>query len=167
MGEAVADLRPLVRWFARRWRRYAAGVDRADLEQTVWQAVLEAAARHDPARGTLSTIAAPRVRWRVRELCRGERLRGLHVPSREAGAGVRVGPLAADPPGREAAAEGPDLWGLAARVLTPREHEVIRMRAAGLLLREVGDRLGLTRERVRQVEAGAVARMRTGLDPKD
>jgi RNA polymerase primary sigma factor len=53
--------------------------------------------------------------------------------------------------------------------LEPREAAVLRMRF-GLdgdeprTLREIGDRLGYTRERVRQIERGALAKLREGLE---
>ena len=52
--------------------------------------------------------------------------------------------------------------------LTEREATVIRMRfgighSAPMTLREVGETLGLTRERIRQIEAGALAKLRAAM----
>jgi RNA polymerase sigma factor (sigma-70 family) len=45
--------------------------------------------------------------------------------------------------------------------LTTREREVIEQRALGLNLAEIGREIGITRERVRQLEKSAVAKMQT------
>ena len=55
------------------------------------------------------------------------------------------------------------------RSLTDREREVIRLRyglgrGRALTLAEIGRRLGVTRERVRQIEVKAVAKMRAVRD---
>lgn len=44
--------------------------------------------------------------------------------------------------------------------LTERDREVLAARAAGLSLREVGRRLGVSQERVRQIEARALSKLR-------
>ena len=48
--------------------------------------------------------------------------------------------------------------------LKPREQAIIKARMEGKTLQEVGDTLGLTRERVRQIEAAAMPLMRQRLE---
>lgn len=48
-----------------------------------------------------------------------------------------------------------------ARILTPKERNVLKMRAVqGMNLLEIGKKLGVTRERVRQIEAKAEEKLR-------
>jgi RNA polymerase sigma factor (sigma-70 family) len=59
-------------------------------------------------------------------------------------------------------AEVLDARGLAARlggVLSPREQGIVALRLAGVTLKEIAQRIGRTRERVRQIEAGALKQM--------
>lgn len=47
--------------------------------------------------------------------------------------------------------------------LDPRRRDVVRRRMAGETLQEIGDSLGLTRERVRVLEAKALIKLRSRL----
>ena len=59
------------------------------------------------------------------------------------------------------------------KVLSPREQFILRRRFGidgepdGLTLREIGEQLNLSRERVRQLEAMALAKLRAALDADD
>jgi RNA polymerase primary sigma factor len=74
--------------------------------------------------------------------------------------------LAGPPPDAEVDAAAPAALGAALGLLPPREAQVLRLRH-GLggdrprTLEEVGARLGVTRERVRQLEASALRKLRT------
>jgi RNA polymerase primary sigma factor len=93
----------------------------------------------------------------------------LEMPLGEDGR-LRLGDVVADAasPGPEQEAERQDDRESAREVLSmlsAREQRIIRMRFGiglnrGHTLREIGENLGLTRERIRQIEAGALAKMR-------
>jgi RNA polymerase primary sigma factor len=82
---------------------------------------------------------------------------------------------AADTISPHAAAEGSALRALLLKALdelTPREQRIMRMRfgidgAAEHTLKEIGETLGVTRERIRQIEAKALAKLRGSAKARD
>lgn len=91
--------------------------------------------------------------------------------AQEGAGGAPLGELPAGDAAPDVRLEEDEEMGLALRLLhrlDPRDAGVLRLRfgmgAEGpLTLREIGDRLGLTRERVRQIEADALAKLRQAL----
>lgn len=71
------------------------------------------------------------------------------------------GPLWTDNSRLEDRITGQQLLAQIGRVLTPRERVVLDLRLEGLQLSEIGRILDLSRERVRQVEAKALVKLRT------
>ena len=58
----------------------------------------------------------------------------------------------------------------AMKTLTPRERDIIRLRFLGderITLAEIGKKYGVTKERIRQVEGKALAKLRKALDEID
>lgn len=159
----------LVNWFLGTWRRYARHVDPVDLRQTIWFACLEAAGRYDPARGSFISYAKHYVRWRVRDLQKAERLRGVRVRSRDAGAGVRWEPEMPDVPGAGPPAAPDDgvAWVVVKRVLTAREYRVLWLRTVeGMTYTAIGRRFRVTKETIRQTELRAITKVRGVLAEK-
>lgn len=180
----------MAQWDAMAWQvagRYHRRTARGDIADYHAQAVLgawEAACRFDPATGfSFATYA----RWwmirRAGDLARQEAAAGANVPNHEGITRVptlafgeiqaeygseNTTPFEQDVPGREPdpaavdrLADAAEFWRRAAAVLRPRELAVLRARRVdGLLLEEVGRRLRLSRERVRQIEKRAVERLR-------
>ncbi len=156
----------LVRFFNRRHRTRRGWVDWDDLDQAGTLGLLRAIAKYDPARGPLSVYARAWVRDFANDAL-GDAFHPFHVPkyarrhepivdASEAG----LDDLAARDevsPDRERL----DAVWRAVDALREPDRTVIRLRyGEGLLLREVGDRLGRTTERVRQIESRGVRRLR-------
>jgi len=93
---------------------------------------------------------------------------------REDGTGMAIKDLLPDDPEGERSPDeqiGRDqrsaLIGQALAELKPREREILRLRFnEELTLEEIGDRFHITRERVRQIEAKALGKLRRDLAPK-
>lgn len=156
-----------------------AGRDRQavdDLASAVRLGFVRAALDFDPSRGRKFITYAHWMGWQYgcRELTR-HNARGLAVPDnyKVERADVHLAcDTADDATGADAltyaAAPEPDgpadlgeLWELIRPHVSPREFDVLARRYKdGLTLREVGERIGCTRERVRQIEAAALARLR-------
>lgn len=146
--------------------------------------LVEAARRYDPERGTrFATFAVWYCRSRVQDAAaaggvvsvpridRGARRRE-ETATRAALATARHRPLAADweesmphadasaVRDAEAAAHAAARVGPLLRRLDARSREVVLARLSGETLADVGRRLGVTRERVRQIQAKAMRRLR-------
>ena len=163
---------------------------REDAEQAGRLGLLEAAARFDPARGTrFPTYAVPWIEQTIRResfLCHAVRVPSWIAQGRrpvrpelaaaaeralacgrlafdEDGA-ERAAPEPADPwPGPEEEAEraeAPEVLGRLLALLTRRERAVVLGRARGETLRRLGRRLGVSKQRVAQIQAKGMARMR-------
>lgn len=155
----------------------AVGMDHEDIEQCAWVGVVRAAQKYRP--GTVSrgrpvgfhTYANLWVRGAVTHAVRRAMARG------RAGVAVNSGdrPLPGDRSGRvrcrwdvTPAARGDPAAAAAARVdlaaalraMPARTRRVVELRAAGATLAEVAAEVGVTRERVRQIQADAAARGR-------
>lgn len=155
-GDARRTLmRSILPWVLRlacRWgREYH---DRDELFSLGVEVVYDRLLLFDPARGRLTTfVGAVLCRRFARERKREATLR-------------RPQELPEDLIGRE---HDPERWRRVALIdrgvdrLPPREADVVRRRMAGQTLREVGDALSLSKERVRQIEAQAHDRLRAYL----
>ncbi len=138
----------LVRFFNRRHRGWRGWVDWEDLDQAGTLGLLRAVAKYDPARGSLSVYARAWVRDFTND-ARGDAYHPFHVPKYAR----RREPIV------DASEAGLD--DLAARDEgSPDRERIDAVWAAVEALREVGDRLGRTTERVRQIEARGVRRLR-------
>lgn len=76
---------------------------------------------------------------------------------------TRLELMASDEPSPEhrvEAAESPGELGALIATLAPHERAVVERRAAGATFRELGDELGLSKQRVQQIEKHAIARLR-------
>jgi len=179
-GEALALCRPIV-------LRLAADlasprVDRDDLIQEGNLAAAKAFRAWDPAGGTsLTTWSWIPIRHAMWRLCRRMRTHGIkwypkaipagHIDSMDdpgCAIGLRdVGDTLHDQLGTFDAP--PDYFAIArladaVSALTDRERMVIRSRFVhDMTLEQIGDKLGLTRERARQIEAEALRKLRVRL----
>ena len=187
----VANLRWAVRVATR--HRHVHGGDQDDLEQAAIGGLMRAARKFDPDRGVrFSTYATWWIRQALARHAGEARL--IHVPenpqARASEEAARARAIASiDEPNEHGSTpselladrgEAPEeamrreeaagVLAAAVRRLGPRDAEVLRRRY-GLqggepeTLKEVGDRLGLTRERVRQIEKRARERLARLLAP--
>ncbi len=156
----------LVRFFNRRHRTRRGWVDWEDIDQEGCLGLIRAVEKFDRDKGTLSTYSK---RW-VR-LFAGEAAFSARYPYRVTWR-QRNGPIAPKAasvplealPARDDRSDHLDrldaLWA-AVEALREPDRSVIRLRyGEGLLFRQIGDRLGYTRERVRQIAARGVRRLR-------
>jgi RNA polymerase sigma factor (sigma-70 family) len=158
----------------------ATGMDHDDIDQCAWVGVLRAAQKYRPgttARGRVvrfHTYANWWVRGAVTHAVRRAAARGREGAvvlsgDRPAGPGDdrplwdAMGVAAPTPACPAVAAEVREQLAGAMRFLPPRHRRVVELRAAGGTLEEVGAELGVTRERVRQMENAARERIRVPL----
>ena len=141
-----------------------------DLAQEACLGLMEAARRFDPSRGlAFGTYAGWWVRSKISGFMRRRKLRrkvdgagsfddpdGPPEPADPASALRPLDILIAD----EAAERNVDLLQSALAGLTDRERTVLLRRAGGETLRTIGEALGVSKERVRQIETAALARAR-------
>jgi RNA polymerase sigma factor (sigma-70 family) len=142
--------------------------DRDDLASVGLLGLARAVLHHDPARGTLSTIACLSIRHEVLAFVARQRRRRLPVVSLDRPTGDQDEPLSALLPAPAEAgldlAERLDLDRLLAQ-LPSRTRAVVRLRfgldgGPPLDAQGVGARVGLSRQRVHQLVNGAIRRMR-------
>lgn len=175
---------------ARRW-----GIDPEAMMSYAQEGLLVAVRRFDPARGVrFSTYATPWIKQRLREGGRAESC-AIHIPAHVHDERVRrltgkppdrskdymvaaadrartVGSLDGTVADRRAPSEPTDwLPRLLATVkcLPPREQAIVRARYLSdrpEARREIGSRLGLSKERVRQIEERALWRLRQIIEAK-
>ncbi len=185
-------LSKLAHWFALRARKRHPILRRLPYEDCYQQAQLglaEAIRRHDPEKGKVSTYA----KWLMNAAMESLAQQAGVVTVSSAVFRGRQGMLAETVQrGRQALYSpavdvGPTLVGMASRepdaadmldrrdqiefamkALPGRLQDIVRMRIwEGLGYREIGERLGLTRTRVAQLEAVALRRMRARLEVHD
>jgi len=144
--------------------RAARTMDLDDAAQEARIGLLRAIERHDAARGKLSTFAYLHMRGRLSHLVGKETRRVRTVPL-DALAPSIIPDLRARNPLQ--AAHVADLAGRAGELLAQlpqRTRAVIRERFwHGRTLQETGDQLGLTKERIRQIERGVLTWLRREL----
>jgi len=141
-----------------------------DLRQEGVLGLVEAAKRFDPARGTrFSTYADWWVRNKVDSFIRARvrsRVGSASFDDDDDDLGIGEPVDTFDPIGELEDYEAADVLARAAvRVLNDREREVLSRRADGETLQVIGATLGLSKERIRQIEQRAVARARAALQP--
>lgn len=163
----------LARFHALRFAR-GAHLDYEECEGEAMYALCDAAGLYDPERGAqFSTYASWAIINRLRRMLEVHR-------RRPDGAALSLLPIRSDgfdtysseggwytqphAPEGEPACDVDDALAEALRPLHRREREVLAMRfRAGLTLKEVGERLGVTRSRVQQIEQRSLARAREAL----
>ncbi len=158
--------RGLVYFHAATYRGRRGWVDGDDFVQEGMLGLLRAVEKLDPAKGKLGHYAGLWIRDRTARAALAAR-GPLRVPIRERGesvpsSGSQVLPyVAAREDGGSDDREALDeLWAVVDDLGEP-YRMVIRLRyGEGLFHREIGDRLGYTRQRIQQIEACAVARLR-------
>lgn len=169
------------------------GIDYEDLFQAAFEGVHFAACRFDPAKGKFSTIALPMARFSVMKMIRESRtavrepqkkVNTVHefsldkpaLDERDAIDGVRSGASGAgtfaamlvDP--TDSAEQTVDrgrrdrALALEIRRLPPQPRRVIKLRLEGYTLRKIGQEMGVSGERARQLEARALAALRIALE---
>lgn len=135
--------------------------------------VLTAARRFDKRHGVKFMTYAG---WYIRNECQDlvRRSRGLggdhrnklaEIPrlgSLDVPVGDSQGPLVETlgrPEGEKPSGIPEDFWDRVASLLSPRAFRVVRLRAEGKTLAEVGEAMGVTRERIRQIQRKAIDRL--------
>ena len=170
------------------------GIDYEDLFQAAFEGVHFAACRFDPAKGKFSTIALPMARFSVMKMIRESRTAvrepqkkvntvhefSLDRPAQRPGDADDWG----DRPGmQDASAQATRLvdtsdgaeqtidrgrrdraLALEIRRLPPQPRRVIKLRLEGYTLRKIGQEMGVSGERARQLEARALAALRVALE---
>ena len=187
-GTLMTAHRGLVRLIARRAMRYMRGIDEDDAAQEAMISFMAALDTFEPSRGRFSTYAGTLARWRLltlrgttglislpcqsnlpylkpKTMARVQRSRVIASLSAPLpGSDTRVGDLipdaAADPAAEACRREGARLARAILEKLTERQRTVIERRLDGDTLLEIGLDIGVTRERVRQIEAEAYVRLR-------
>jgi len=152
------------------------GLDVDDLVAAGVFGLMRAVERFDPSRGVkFSTYAVKAISSHIRR----EILRWRELPAKPTGEPEEwPSRIAVDPAdfdmhrhGREPdpadQVEAADLHHHAMRRMSPRERTIAQLRYAdGMTLRATGDELGVTRERVRQIEHKMFRWLRTGIEAK-
>lgn len=163
------------------WQRGGAVGSLDELRMAAREALWEAALRFEPERGlSFGTYVTFWVRRNIQDLIRAAsgakksqaqspQYRGMVTLSLDADYAGNGSCLAPTIPAREEAEEAPDFpadfWERVNKWLDPRSQEVIRLRfREGLTLQECGERIGITRERIRQLEARALRKIGDRVD---
>lgn len=174
-NELVVQWSGLPRFVAKKYRGIlrARGIDQDDAEQVGHVALLRAAEIWDESRGVrFATYAVWSIRHRVELLIRTDGL--IHVPAAHAERFGGRAKRARHPGGIEDALhvaarrededrpEPDEMEKLrdAMRFLSARQQTVVMGRAEGRTLAEMGERVGLSKERVRQIELAAMEKLR-------
>ncbi len=169
MVAEIAKREPLIRSLVKQWHRRDPLLDVDDISGSVRAAFWEAATRFDSGRGAaFATYACHWARAWLKELCYYTHGRGMGVAWREVSATtLRVVQLdectAESIPAREPVGMpefSPNFWQLVAAALDQREAAVVSLHyREGLTLRECGARIGVTKQRAQQIEAGALKKL--------
>lgn len=168
------------------------GIDYEDLFQAAFEGVHFAACRFDPAKGKFSTIALPMARFSVMKMIRESRT-AVREPQKKVNT-VHEFSLDRPPPIPQEGRDGPGTdtgrWNLVGnlvdpsagaeqtidrgrrdralaleiRRLPPQPRRVIKLRLEGYTLRKIGQEMGVSGERARQLEARALAALRVALE---
>ncbi len=165
----VLDVTGLVQgWVVR--RVYLRPDERGDAIADVQLKLFERAKDYDPRLGSWKTFATWVIRGAVRDYLCAKRMFG--PMSQHGKPAERVGmpfDAHADAPGDRELAEALDRRELAGRVirrvrrLPARERAIVERHLEDLSLTEVGEQLGVTRQRVQQIEAKVLAGLRDRL----
>jgi RNA polymerase sigma factor (sigma-70 family) len=184
----IRQWRPLARRYAKQWAANHPALDFDDICGAAEFGLVIGARRFNPTRGaSFQTAAGHSIHSAIRKHVLAESNRGVHVNCGEAkaafywGWGPSLDDMGGGPGGDdgkiagrdlvpdrgvEPGAEVTDLWDLAARVLRPLDLQILRLRAFdGLTMRQIGEQLGMSRQRVAQREARARFDLRAVLAP--
>jgi RNA polymerase primary sigma factor len=155
---------PLAINFASRWGKHY-GLDFGEARQVALIELWRAAEAYDPSRGfKFSTLASTYIKHALIKMA-GRR---KPMPTVTDVSSDQYAPRQAVAPTTTDVVDVKDFIGLGLTVLTDRERLVIEARFTdGLTLDETGQRVGLTRERIRQIEQKALEKMRAKLGVND
>jgi RNA polymerase sigma factor (sigma-70 family) len=149
---------------AHRWARtHPAGVKLLggldDVRQLAVLVALQSLGSYDPTRGALTTFLRFQVHFRLcNEVHRAKQLAAISFTTLQL-ANESWEPAAREPVDVDLRLDL-DAVRSALRHLPPRMRRILVLRAHGRQLREIGERLGICHERVRQLEAKAVRKVR-------
>ena len=166
--QKILSCLPYVITLARQY--YRRGFDLLDLIQQGNLIAVECAGHHDPERGTMMTLVGRSVQRELHAYVRQHgsvvyepKKRSPAAPPRltqqhfDSFAELHQWFLSRDDPYEQAAERDEQEEGQRrVQRLDERKREIIERRAKGELLRDIGKSLGLTRERVRQLERDAI-----------
>lgn len=172
-NQVIEGVMPMVVGIAKRYQ--ASGIELSELVSMGVEGVIKAADKFDPERGFAFTTYAV---WWIQQVIRryiNQERSTIRLPNyvirKTGGKSVPVEPLLNyDVPDALLTLDGTDKKldrsavvenvRTAITALPTREREIVKLRMRGATLKEIGERVGVTRERIRQVEMAAHARLR-------
>ena len=170
--QLVASVLPLAHWLANKWARGRPQLA-DDLRQEACVALLKAATKFDPTREDANwpAFASRQIRWALLAFMSKQAEHRRRYPEArpivdEDGTetqAVDLVPVDPDPRQDPARAAVAARARAAVAALPPRECRVVGLRylsSGGYTLEAIGGRLGVTRERVRQIEVRGLGRLR-------
>ena len=174
-SQLVASVLPLAHWIVNRWSKHHPEL-RDEFTQEAGLAVLIAAGKFDHSRPDANWpgFASTRIKWALLAFLSKQAERQRRYPEakpivaeddelHQAVESLGVDPDPTQDPARAAVAARARA---AVAALPPRQRQVVKARyleVPGRTLEAVGGELGVTRERVRQIEVGAFEKLRTTL----
>lgn len=172
----IESVIPWMRKLARQFAKHEQQLD--DLTQVAVQAMIESLKDFDPQQSRLTTYSYRPACWRMRRWLSDNQSpvsrpqnKSKNDPERWQRAGLvealPVNLIADVPDPADIASHREQLARLrrAVQQLTPREREILHRRGQGEILQDIGDVLGISKERVRQCEAAAIRNLRQILTP--
>jgi RNA polymerase sigma factor (sigma-70 family) len=140
---------------ARYWAfKYGATVPVEDSEQyaNALLGLAKAAARYDPSRSSFCTYAT----WWIRQCIQNHRVVRLAPEHLD----IDVYARNCDPSELAEVAEAKEQVEEFLKLVPPRAQRIVMLRMSGYSLNQVADMVGLTKERIRQIQRDSIAKMR-------